>query len=79
MSNKKSTNYYETMKVTFYRYHKGAYVQTEVVDKVESMTKSDLMKIADLRHPVLTKREFYNVLSTDRNGNLKKEFKIKNI
>ena len=64
------------MKVTFYKYHKGSYVQREKIDKVENMTKSDLMKIADLRHPVLTKKEYFDVLSTDAKGNPKNEFSL---
>ena len=64
------------MKVTFYKYHKGSYVQREKVDKVENMTTQDLMKIADLRHPVLTKKEYYDVQSTDIKGKPKNEFSL---
>jgi|688.fasta_scaffold1371569_1 hypothetical protein len=63
------------MKVSFYKFHNG-HVQQNVIEKVEQMTKAGLMKIADLRHPVFTKKEFYNVLSTDRYGNIKKDFRL---
>jgi len=64
------------MKVTFYKYHKGSYVQRKKVDKVKNMTKQDLMEIADLRHPSLTKKEYYDVQSTDIKGNQKDEFSL---
>lgn len=67
------------MEATFYNYgsnYKGYYIQTEKIDKVEQVTKKDLMKIADLRHPVLSRSEFYNVLSTDIKGKPLKEFSL---
>jgi hypothetical protein len=63
------------MKVTFYKLANG-HVQTERAEKTENLTTADLMKIADLRHPVLTKKDFYNVLSTDIKGNKRKEFAL---
>ena len=65
------------MRVTFYKFGSnihGFYVQNEIVDKVENLTKKDLMSIADLRHNVLTKKEYYDVLSTDKNGKPKDTF-----
>lgn len=67
------------MEATFYKYgsnYKGYYIQTEKIDKVEQVTKKDLMKIADLRHPVLSRSEFYNVLSIDIKGRPLKEFSL---
>jgi hypothetical protein len=67
------------MKVTFYKYgsnHSGFYVQRDVVDKVQFMTKKELMGIADLRHNVLNKKDFYDTLSTDIKGNLKEKFDL---
>ena len=64
------------MKVTFYKYYKGSYVQLEEIDKVKNMTKAELFKIAELRHPILTRREYFNVLTTDDKGSPKKEFTL---
>lgn len=67
------------MTVKFYKYGSnihGFFIQTEKLDKTENLNKSDLLKIADLRHPVLNRVEFYNTLSTDRNGQSKKEFSL---
>jgi hypothetical protein len=64
------------MKATFYKLSGFGYVQTEIIDYVKKTTKSELLKIADLRHPVLTKKEFYEVLSTDINGNKRYEFSL---
>jgi hypothetical protein len=67
------------MKVTFYKYwcnHSGFYTQIETIDKIEFLTKKEILKIADLRHPILTKNEFYNTLSTDIKGRLKEKFEL---
>ena len=61
------------MKVTFYKYCNGR-VQQDKIDKVESIKKSDLMKIADLGHPVLTRKEYFQLLLTDAKGKPKNEF-----
>lgn len=63
------------MKATFYKFING-HVQRDVIARVENHSKSELLSLADLRHPVLTRREFYDVLSTDINGNLKEEFEL---
>ncbi len=34
------------------------------------------MKLADLRHPVLTKNEYYENLSTDIKGNQRDKFEL---
>jgi hypothetical protein len=67
------------MKVTFYKFgtnHSGFYVQNDVVDKVEYLTKKELMGIADLRHNVLNKKDFYDTLSTDIKGNKRDKFEL---
>jgi len=67
------------MKVTFYKFgtnHSGFYVQNDVVDKVEYLTKKELMGIADLRHNVLDEKDFYDTLSTDIKGKLKEKFDL---
>lgn len=67
------------MEATFYKYgsnHHGFYIQTKVIDKIEQVTKKDLMKIADLRHPLLSEFDYYNVLSTDKDGKPLKVFSI---
>mgnify|MGYP003475794435 CR=1 FL=1 len=63
------------MKVTFYKLTKD-HVKTKVVDKTENLTKAELIKVADLRHPVLSKKEFLEVLSHDIKGNPRKEFTL---
>jgi hypothetical protein len=63
------------MKVTFYKFANG-HVQTKTAEKTENLTKAELIKIADLRHPVLSKKEFFEVLSTDIKGNPKKKFEL---
>ena len=67
------------MKVTFYNYataNDGFRCQYDVVDKVEYLTKKELMQLADLRHPVLTKNEFFENLSTDIKGNKRDKFEL---
>ena len=67
------------MKATFYRFYSnqhGYYVQREKPEKKIDVTKSDLLKFADLRHPVCTENEFYHTLSTDINGMPKKTFEL---
>jgi hypothetical protein len=67
------------MKVSFYKYgsnSSGYYVQRDVVDKVVQMTKKELMETVDLRHNVLTRKEYYQVMSTDRHGNAVSEFEL---
>lgn len=66
------------MEATFYKFgnYQGFYVQTEKIDKIEQVTKKDLLKIADLRHPFLSKSEYYNVITTDIKGKPKKEFSL---
>jgi hypothetical protein len=67
------------MKVTFYKYgsnHSGFYVQRDAVDKVQFMTKKELMGIADLRHNVLSKNDFYDAVRMDMKGNLKEKFEL---
>ncbi len=63
------------MKVTFYRFANG-HVQTKTAEKTEKLTKAKLIEIADLKHPVLSKKEFFEVLSTDIKGNPKKKFDL---
>lgn len=65
--------------VTFYPYYtnyQGHYVQTDKSDKTEIMTKKQLKAIADLRHPVLNKEEFFTCQSTDIKGNIRQEFTL---
>lgn len=65
------------MKATFYPYgtnNSGFYTQRKTSEKTINVTKSDLLKIADLRHNVLTKREYFEVLSTDLKGKTKERF-----
>ena len=62
------------MTVTFYRFTGSGHIQTDRVENVLQMTKQELMKIGDLRHPVLSKKDFFRVLSTDKDGNDKPEF-----
>ena len=67
------------MKVTFYKYkieYDGFRCQYDVVDKVEYLTKKEVMQLADLRHPILTKNEYYNNLSTDIRGLRKEKFEL---
>lgn len=67
------------MKVSFYRHgtnHHGYFVQRENLDKTADMTKKQIFEIADLRHPILTKEEFFEVLSTDINGKKRKCFEL---
>jgi hypothetical protein len=67
------------MKVTFYKYNSsydGFRVQRDTVDKVEYLTKKEVMGLADLRHPILTKREYYENLSTNIKGEKLKEFQL---
>jgi hypothetical protein len=63
------------MKVTFYKFANG-HVQTKTAEKTENLTKAELMKIADLSHPILSRKEFFEVLSTDNKGNPKKKFAL---
>jgi hypothetical protein len=62
------------MKVTFYPFAGGSYIQTKIILKVETLNKKELMDIADLRHQVLNRLEFYNALSTDINNKKRKAF-----
>jgi hypothetical protein len=67
------------MRVTFYKYkseYDGFRCQYDVVDKVKYLTKKEVMGLADLRHPILTKNEYYNNLSTDIRGHLKDKFEL---
>jgi hypothetical protein len=67
------------MKVTFYKFkseYDGMRVQRDVIDGVEYLSKSEVMRIADLRHPVLTKNEYYTTLSTDINNLPKHSFEL---
>jgi hypothetical protein len=67
------------MRVTFYKYkseYDGFRCQYDVVDKVEYLTKKEVMELSDLRHPILTKNEFYNNLSTDIRGLCKEKFEL---
>ncbi len=64
------------MEVTFLKLINGGHIQTDVNHKVENLTKSQLFKIADLKHPYLTKKEFFEVLCTDKNNLPKKEFRL---
>lgn len=67
------------MKVTFYKYNSaydGFRCQFDVVDKVEYLTKKEVMELADLRHPILTKNEYYENLSTNIRGEKLKEFRL---
>jgi hypothetical protein len=67
------------MKVTFYNYlsqYDGFHIQTDVVDTVKYLTKNEVMELADLRHPVLTKNEFYENMSTDINGKKLNKFRL---
>ncbi len=63
------------MKVTFYKLANG-YVQTDRISKIENLTKAELIKKADLRHPVLTALEFYNVQSTDIHNKPRQTFTL---
>lgn len=56
--------------------HHGFYCQYDKPTEVFKVTKKDLIKMADLRHPVLTKNEYYNTLSTDMEGKPLKRFTL---
>lgn len=71
-NNKKNVKMFE---VKFYRYENG-HIQTDRLERIEKMNKSDLFKIADLRHPVLNKNEYFQVQSTDMENNLKQTFSL---
>ena len=67
------------MKVTFYKYdsrYDGFRCQWETVDRVGYLTKKEVMEMADLRHPILSKREYYENLSTNIRGEKLKEFQL---
>jgi hypothetical protein len=67
------------MKVTFYKYdsrYDGFRCQWDAVDRVEYLTKKEVMELADLRHPILTKNEYYENLSTNIKGGKLKEFQV---
>lgn len=68
------------MKATKYPYgtnNSGFYCQLEKpADVYENITKKELMSMADLRHPVLNKSEYYRLLSTDINGKPKPKFQL---
>lgn len=63
-------------KVTYFGYENGSYVQRDKISKIEYKTKQELIDFADLRHAVLSEDEYFEVLSTDIKGNLKKEFSM---
>lgn len=65
------------MKVEFYKYETqsdGFHIQTETCEKTVQMNKKELLAIADLRHPVLSESEFYDMKSKDQNGGRKQTF-----
>lgn len=66
--------------VEFYPFesaYDGYRVQREKCTKsIEYNSVKELMEIADLRHAVLSKNEFFNVLSKDRNGEYKNKFDL---
>lgn len=67
------------MKVTFYNYrseYDGYRCQYDVVDKVEYLNKKEVMALADLRHPVLNAREYYDAISHDYKGLRREKFEL---
>jgi hypothetical protein len=56
-------------------YH-GYFIQREKCEKEEILSKKELFAMADLRHAVLSKKEFLEVLMTDRFGKPKPEFEL---
>lgn len=74
------------MKVSFYKYGsnlhghfiplQGIYDGTVQPEKTIDMTKKEFFQVADLRHPISTKNEFFQTLSTDIEGKPKKEWSI---
>lgn len=68
------------MKATIYKYGSnihGFYVQRiNASEVINNVTKKQLIEMSDLRHPIHTKMEFYDILSTDMNGNKKQSFEL---
>jgi hypothetical protein len=66
-------------KVEFYKYGSnihGFYIQTKEVDYVRKMTKAELFKVADLDSYNRTKKEYFEAMSTDIDGNVKESFTL---
>ena len=63
----------------FYPYYcnkSGYYIQTVECTETKVVTKKELINLCSLslRHPVLSKKEFFENLSTDQNGKKLNEF-----
>ena len=57
-------------------YQSGQHVFFNKLEKVEILTKSELLEISDLRHYSSTNREFFNTVSTCCNGRPKRNFSL---
>lgn len=64
------------MRVTFYKYRFGTRDKQATPFRVSNMTKAELIKVADLKHPNYNKKQFFEKLSTNDDGSLKDEFVI---
>jgi hypothetical protein len=53
------------MTATFYKFGSnkhGFFVQDETIDFERKLTKKELFKIVDLRHPVLNEKDYFEIL-----------------
>lgn len=65
--------------VTFYQHitkYDGFRLQFEKSEKTEILNTKELMAVADLRHPILTKKEFFQTHLKDIKGNVRANFRL---
>ena len=67
------------LKVDFYPYGSnihGFFVQRDNKEKTVEMTKKELFKVADLSHNVLTQKEYWDAITTNRDGSKRQQFEM---